>query len=504
MTGYNGKITVSNILTVRSLPGRYDSSRVRRLLVHPGLLLSALRMGTDGNRYTVEGLPDDAEVIDANFDDCTGNIDLRIRSATFNPVPPGSLIPITEVTITRHEPEAQLARREPEKADPTDFASMMVILRDVNEKRKTILRRLFERQGVPKDVTEAVLKEIVYDEALEEDIIRNGGTETAHSRTTAEIAGPQKCDVELEMKLAISKLFAADESIKIDLNVDADEFSEVVTSKAMEAADIEGHMLRELEQRMGEIYAADDQAEEDRILNGTGGDGPQGAIVVSGDTGERTIMVADHDGTMKPLKEVQASIIAEPSAPEAIDAAAVSKPDGKPATSIRRGECFSRGKIVKRPPSIPAITHGFVPIGQPIPPKAIVGEWMDVDSGHKLAAVAVDHDGNTNPINNIIADRSTGSLMLYPEKVVIKPDMTPIEIEQARQQVREIFAVFGTVKIMVRGHDRAYEAFNDVIGQTQAFRAKLNYVADGVEVDLVFEGGVPIPEEPAIDEPIIR
>jgi hypothetical protein len=129
MTGYNGSVSIENILAVRSIPAGQDRHRVRRLLVHPGLFLSAIRMGTDGNRYTVTGLPDDAEVVDATFDDFTRKIELLVHSASFTPVPPFAITPALDVRITRHEPEAQPeaqpARREPEQAEPDDFATMM-------------------------------------------------------------------------------------------------------------------------------------------------------------------------------------------------------------------------------------------------------------------------------------------------------------------------------------------------------------------------------------------
>jgi hypothetical protein len=439
MTTEINAMSTENILFFRGLPYGQDRHRVRRLLVHPGLFLSAIRMGTDGNRYTVDGLPDDAEVVDATFDDFTRTIELLVHSAAFTPVSPFSIVPVLDVRITRHEPEAQQARREPEQPEPADFATMMVILRDVNEKRKSLLRRLFERQGVPQDVTEAVLKEIAYDEALEEDIIRNGGTETAHSRVTA------------------------DDSIKVDVKMTDDELREL--SEAAKAGDIEGYMLRELEKRMGEIYADEARAEEDLIMNGNldaavidgirnyirddlrkslafeipddsltlrtsmscrQGEGPQGVIVVNGETNEETIMVADHDGTMIHLKESQADFL-----------------DGKPLDAAM-----------------------IVPIGIPLA------------------------DINTVPIR--------------PDTVVIRPDMTPKKIELARQQVSEILATFGSVSIMLQTGANVDGELNQIVGFPVLDSVKLTPVPGGVEFQLARGFADPIPAEPAIDTPIIR
>lgn len=95
-----------------------DENRVRRLRVGANLLASLLhghKVGPDGRFGLIEaiGVPDDLEIVDAEFGFLFHSVDLTVASKHFTPVPFGAQAPDWSPTYNYH-----LRRLEPQSPPP--------------------------------------------------------------------------------------------------------------------------------------------------------------------------------------------------------------------------------------------------------------------------------------------------------------------------------------------------------------------------------------------------
>lgn len=77
-------------------------SRVRVLLLAPSLLLHIIGQPDERVHITSAGLPDDAEFVAAYYDEGHRVFRIHIRSASFDVVPAGTMVPELEVNFTAH------------------------------------------------------------------------------------------------------------------------------------------------------------------------------------------------------------------------------------------------------------------------------------------------------------------------------------------------------------------------------------------------------------------
>ena len=87
--------------------------RVKRLLVGVTVLEEILKHGTGENRVVDNALPEDARIVDLQFQAWSGELELIFESEAFPPVPGGGAIP-TLPPPTYRRVEQQADGREPQ------------------------------------------------------------------------------------------------------------------------------------------------------------------------------------------------------------------------------------------------------------------------------------------------------------------------------------------------------------------------------------------------------